>query len=337
MTLPVAEAAIADTEEARREFAALVDSLSPADWSRPVPYGQWTVKDVVAHVVGDLTAGLHGMLVSGQLDPRTILTLARTYDPGPANAQIVAFRKDTSPQELRELLDRSMEPVFDAIRQMKPEHLGWPIPLGPDYEITTEDYLWGDYHFRTHIDEIRRALAVDYQPEELSFLPAIQEKVAGLQRARERFIRAAYSVADDAWDEPSAFPGWTYCHTLAHVAANDLRVHTRLRALLGDRNEAALAALADVHTWNQHSVEERSGCTTAELMDEFAALRHETLRILSRLQEEHLGATFTVSEEGEFPLLEYFDLVAEHELRHGGDLVPASRARRWRAQHPDTT
>lgn len=343
MTLPVAEAAIADMQEARRQFLALVDSLSPADWSRPVPYpinpsgGQWTVKDVVAHVVGDMTAGLLGLLVSGQLDPRTIPQLAKTYDPGPTNAQIVASRKDASPQELRELLDRALEPTFDAMRQATPEHLGWPVPLGPGYEITSEDLLWSSYHDRTHADEIQRALATHHGPEQLSFLPAVQEKITQMHHGRERFIRAAYSVADDAWNEPSAFPGWSYKDILAHMAANDLRVHTRLRAILGDRDEAELAAIRDVHGWNQRSLDERRGRSTAELMDEFAALRYETLRILSRLQEEHLSAKTLVSDVGELSLLEYLDRATNHELGHGGDLVPASRARRWRAHHPDTT
>ena len=69
MNLPVAEAAIADTQEARRQLLELVDSLSPADWSRPVPYGQWTIKGLLAHVIGDMTGGIVAMLVSGQLDP----------------------------------------------------------------------------------------------------------------------------------------------------------------------------------------------------------------------------------------------------------------------------
>src|SRR3990172_5168613 len=99
MTLAVAEAAIADAQEARRQLLELVDSLAEADWSRPVPYGEWTVKDLVAHVIGDLTGGFVGMLVSGQLDPRTIPQIAQTYDPRPINAQEVAARKGASIRE----------------------------------------------------------------------------------------------------------------------------------------------------------------------------------------------------------------------------------------------
>ena len=334
MTLPVAEAAIADTQEARRQLLELVDSLSEADWSRPVPYGQWTIKDLMAHVIGDMTGGIVAMLVSGQLDPRMIPDIAQAYDSRPLNARQVASREDTSPQELRELLDRSPEPLLAATRQAQSKHLHWPIPMGPGYEIETEDWLWFGYHDRVHADDIRRAVASDYQPEPLRFLPQVEAKFFWLQRHREGLLRAIYSVADEAWDEPSASSGWTYRDILAHIAANDLRAHTRLRAVLGQRDEAELAALRDVDAWNKRSVQERRGRSARALVDEMLALRHETLRLLSQLRPEHASATVTTI-KGEMPVLDYIDWVGIHEAEHASHLVPASRARRWRAQHPE--
>ena len=334
MTLPVAEAAIADTQQARRRLLDLVDSLSPADWSRPVPYGQWKIKDLVAHVIGDMTGGFIKMLVSGQLDPHTIPDIARTYDLRPINAQQVASREAMSPQELRELLGRSLEPLFAATRQAQSEHLRWPIPMGPSYEITTEDWLWFGYHDRTHTDDIRRALESDYRPEQLRFLPQVDEKFFWMQRHREGLLRAIYSVADEAWDEPSASPTWTYRDILAHIAANDLRAHTRLRAVLGQRDEAELAALRNVDVWNARTVEERRGRSVRALVDEMLGLRHETLRLLSRLRPEHASAT-VATVRGDMPVLDYIDWVGIHEAEHAGHLVPGSRGRRWRAQHPE--
>ena len=71
---------------------------------------------------------------------------------------------------------------------------------------------------------------------------------------------------------------------------------------------------------------------TLRMMDVADEIRRRRRRV-----EEHLEARITVPEEGELSLVEYIELVAEHELSHGGDLVPASRARRWRARHADTT
>jgi hypothetical protein len=206
--------------------------------------------------------------------------------------------------------------------------------MGPDYEIETEDWLWFGYHDRVHADDIRRAVASDYQPEPLRFLPQVEEKFFWLQRHREGLLRAIYSVADEAWDEPSASPGWTYRDILAHIAANDLRAHTGLRAMLGQRDEARLAVLRDIDSWNKRSVEERRGRSVRALVDEMLALRHETLRLLSQLRPEHASATMATA-RGEMPVLDYIDRVGVHEAGHAGHLVPASRARRWRAEHPE--
>jgi uncharacterized damage-inducible protein DinB len=177
-------------------------------------------------------------------------------------------------------------------------------------------------------------VASDYQPEPLRFLPQVEEKFFWLQRHREGLLRAIYSVADEAWDEPSAYPGWTYREILAHIASNDLRAHTGLRALLGQRDEARLAALRDIDSWNARSIEERRGRSVRALVDEMLALRHETLRLLSQLGPEHASAILATA-RGEMPVLDYIDRVGVHEAGHAGQLVPASRARRWRAQHPE--
>jgi len=53
--LPQVQAAIRDLRQAHRQLLRLVDSLDPDDWYRYVPYGEWTVKDLVAHLVGDMS------------------------------------------------------------------------------------------------------------------------------------------------------------------------------------------------------------------------------------------------------------------------------------------
>ena len=144
-------------------------------------------------------------------------------------------------------------------------------------------------------------------------------------------LRAVYSLAEDAWDEAGPDPGWTYRDTLAHVASNGHRIQTRLRALLGQRDEAELDALRDGHSWNQRAVEERRGRPVSELVDELAAGRHETLRLLSRVRPELLSAPITMSDGSTADVLEYIDMFSGHEAGHAAQLIPASRARRWHA------
>jgi len=69
MTLPQVEAAVEDLRHAHRELLGVVDALSDAGWQRYVPYGEWTVKDMVAHVIGDMSPSGPGLIHAGVLTP----------------------------------------------------------------------------------------------------------------------------------------------------------------------------------------------------------------------------------------------------------------------------
>lgn len=335
MTLPVAKAAVEDLRHAHRELLGVVDSLADEDWARPVPYGEWTVKDLVAHAVGDMSPSGPGLILAGVLTPEFIADTAKTFDVRARNAAIVAERAHYTPAALRQLLFVCHDAMIAAALRLNQSHLPvlqYAVPMGPGYELRVEDWLWYGYHDRLHADDIRRALATRYRPQKLSFLPEIEAKFRLLYRYRDGFLRAVYSVADDAWDEASPCPGWSYRDVLAHVASNDRRVQTRLRALLGERDEGELAALREEDDWNQRAVEERRGRSVRELVDELAANRHETLRLLSRLRPEHLSRPVELADGSHVGVLEYIDLFAQHESIHAGQLVPASRARRWRGR-----
>ena len=101
--------------------------------------------------------------------------------------------------------------------------------------------------------------------------------------------------------------------------ANIAEGYGRLRAVLGEGDPAVAATLTTTER-NQVTVEERRGRPVPELVDELAGNRHETLRILGRLRPEHLNPQ----------LLAALDILSEHETQHAAELLPASRARRWK-------
>jgi len=334
MTLPVVEAAMQDLRLAHRELLRVVDSLSDSDWDRYVPYGEWTVKDLVAHCIGDMSPSGVGLILAGVLTPQFIADTARTFDVRARNAALVDERRGLAREDLRQMLFSCHDAMHNAALKLREEHLpvlAYSVPMGPDYDLHVEDWLWHGYHDRQHADDIRRALQLDWRPQPLTFLPEIEATFRTLSRYREGLLRAVYSLAEDAWDEAGPDPGWTYRDTLAHVASNGHRIQTRLRALLGQRDEAELDALRDGHSWNQRAVEERRGRPVSELVDELAAGRHETLRLLSRVRPELLSAPITMSDGSTADVLEYIDMFSGHEAGHAAQLIPASRARRWHA------
>jgi predicted DNA-binding ribbon-helix-helix protein len=334
MTLPVVEAAMEDLRLAHRELLRVVDSLSDADWERAVPYGEWTVKDLVAHCIGDMSPSGVGLILAGVLTPQFIADTARTFDVRARNASLVDERRGLAREDLRQMLFSCHDAMHNAALKLTEEHLpvlAYSVPMGPGYDLHVEDWLWHGYHDRQHADDIRRALQLDWRPEPLTFVPEIEATLRAMTRYREGFIRAVYSVAEDAWDEEaSSAPGWSYKDLLAHVASNDLRAQTRLRALLGERDDAELAALEDEDAWNLREVEKRRGHTFPQLVEELDANRHDTIEILSRIRSEHHSTHMPLAHGETATPTEYIEMVSGHEARHGAQLVPASRARRWR-------
>jgi hypothetical protein len=222
MTLPQVEAAVEDLRHADGELLGVVDSLSAGDWERHVPYGEWTVKDMVAHAIGDMSPSGAGLIHAGVLTPEFIESTSRGFDVRARNASIVEERRRYTKEDLRQLLFESHDAMIEYALMLDESNLpvlAYSVPMGSDYEIKVEDWLWHGYHDRQHADDIRRAVEMDWQPGHLAFTPAIEDKLRLNVRAQDGFLRAVYSVADDAWDEQSRdAPGWTYHDVLAHVA-----------------------------------------------------------------------------------------------------------------------
>ena len=331
--LPVAEAAVDDLRHAHRDLLRVVDSLSDVDWRRPVPYGEWTVKDLVAHVIGDMSPSGPGLILAGVLTPQFIADTSKGFDVRARNRSLVEERRRFTKEDLRQMLFEAHDAMIAAMLRLQEQHLPvlrYAVPMGPGYELHVEDWLWHGYHDRQHADDIRRALRTDYDPRPLPVLPEIEARFRRLTRYHDGFIRAVYSAAAEAWDERSeACPEWTHREILAHVATNDQRPIARLRAVLGERDEAALAALLETDKWNQEQVDARRARSVGELVDELMANRHQLMLTLSRLKPDHLSANIGLADGSAITVIDYIDRIGEHESMHAGQLVPASRARRW--------
>jgi uncharacterized protein (TIGR03083 family) len=329
--LPAAIAAIEDLRRAHRELLRVVDSLRDADWDRYVPYGEWTVKDLVAHAIGDMSPSGPGLILAGVLTPQFIADTSASFDIRIRNQSLVEERRRYTKEDLRQLLFEAHDAMIEAALRLDDSHravLDFPVPIGPEYELRVEDWLWYGYHDRQHADDILRALEVDYRPQPVESAPEIEATFRAMYRYREGLLRAVYSVADGAWGEPSPAAGWTNLDLLAHVVSNELRAHARLRSLFGETPADELAAINDIDAWNQRQVESRRGRTVRQLVDEMAANRYQTLRLLARVRAEHLSRPITLADGSGIPVAEYIAMFTGHECAHAGQLVSASRARR---------
>jgi hypothetical protein len=331
MPLAVAEAAVEDLTRSHRELLRLVDSLSEGDWERAVPYGEWTVKDLIAHVIGDMSPGWAGLILAGVLTPQFIVDMGRGYDARTANAANVEERRRWTREDLRQMLFEAHDEMIDAALRLDESHLpvlDYVVPMGSGYELRVLDFLWRGAHDRQHADDIRRALETDWAPRDLKFAPELERKMRWVVLSGEVFLRALYSVADDAWGEQALSDGWTYHDVAAHVSSNEVRLQTRLRSALGDGSREELAAINDVEAWNAASVSERRGHSVRDVADEFQAGRFGTMQVLSRFTSETLSNPVMLGDGSTVPASEFVRLLPRHTSMHAAQLIPGSRARR---------
>jgi hypothetical protein len=337
MTLPQAQAAVDDLVHAHRKLLHAVDSLPEEGWARPVPYGEWTVKDLVAHVIGDLSPSGPGLILAGILTPEFIAETAKTFDVRGRNQSLVDERRKFTREDLRQLLFESHDAFIEATLRLEEEHLSvlaYTVPMGSEYNLRVEDWLWLGHHDRQHADDIRRAGDVDYTPEHMTYIPEIELRMRAQQRAHDGLMRAIYSVADDAWAEQSeAVPGWTHHDILAHLSSNEARRRTRLLSALVDPGEKDhyLATVNDVDAWNAEQVAERRDWPTTRLIDELLAGWYEIRKVLVRFNPEHLRSEVILGPGRRIRATEFLERMAGHTAAHAGQLVPASRARRFKA------
>jgi uncharacterized protein (TIGR03083 family) len=330
MPLPIAEAAVDDLTRSHRELLRLVDSLTESDWERPVPYGDWTVKDLIAHVIGDMSPGWAGLILAGVLTPQFIVEMGKGYDARSANAANVEERRRWTREDLRQMLFEAHEEMIAAALRLDESHLPvleYVVPMGPEYQLRVADFLWRGAHDRQHADDIRRALETDWQPQELTFAPELERKMRWVVLSQDTFLRALYSVAEDAWEEQALSDGWTYHDVAAHLSSNETRLQTRLRSALGEASPEELAAVNDIESWNEKTVEERRSLSVREIADEFQSGRFGTMQVLSRFTGETLGAAVRLA-NATVPASEFVKGLSRHTSTHAGQLVEGSRARR---------
>jgi hypothetical protein len=333
MPLPQALAAVVDLQHSHRELLRIVDSLKPADWQRGVPYGEWTVRDLVSHCIGDMSPSGPGLIAAGVLTPEFIAETSETFDVRARNQAMIVERAHFTPEDLRQLLFEAHDAKIEAMLRLDESHLpvlDYTVPMGQGYEIKVLDWLWYGYHDRQHADDLRRALEIDWTPQKLAFDPGLEDSIRLMVRGRDGLLRAIYSVADDAWDIPahSESPVWTYKDVLAHVATNDLRPQVRFRAVMGNADEAEQQRILRTDEWNEEQVSRLRGKTVREIIDEMQANRHDAMVLISQLKPEHLRKMVRFADGREFSMRDYVAFLGEHDSMHAGELVAVSRARR---------
>ena len=138
--------------------------------------------------------------------------------------------------------------------------------------------------------------------------------------AEQRLQEAITRVPPGAWSEQSPNVGWTFKDLLAHLATGDWLCQHLLRGLL---ETGSLPDWLDADAGNAESVAARRGKSVNKLAEERAQHREETIRLIARLQPEHLDSPIDMPWDNilgaQFRL--YLQMFPGHDFGHTAELI----------------
>ena len=142
-----------------------------------------------------------------------------------------------------------------------------------------------------------------------------------LESVRAELLALVQGLDEADVGQQTANPGWTVQDVVAHLASAE-RGHVQVvRALLDD--QGLESASFDLDAFNEREVAARRNRSLADLLEELADGRRETLALLDRLgsadwdRAGHHPGGFDTTVEG------VFRVIAIHEKRHLKDIKAA--------------
>lgn len=112
--------------EERQALLALLESLPPDDWLKPTIAGDWTVKDIAAHLVADDLSRVSSRR-DGHIQPRMPADEPLKAYIDRRNAEWVAAMRRLSPRLVRALLEFGGHETQRLFESLDPLALGVPV------------------------------------------------------------------------------------------------------------------------------------------------------------------------------------------------------------------
>jgi uncharacterized damage-inducible protein DinB len=241
------------------------------------------VHDVLAH----LAAADHVWALAAQGLLKGEAEVAAPLSPeGARSARDRAIERGRamSVTELRDELERRRKLLLGLYELLEKRHLAMRLLAFGDEHNSVRERIWLGYHDRLHRAEIERALRLTWHPQRLTFPPEIQPAIDAL--APDETLYVVYNIDPARWEQRVRGLNWTFRQLLAHVATGDWVLQAHLRHII---ESGTVAAWPDIDAGNAQRIAERQFSTDGALIEEYLSMRHETMRLLSRIEREHLA------------------------------------------------
>ncbi len=195
----------------RDRLDSALAALSEAQMTKPGANGDWSVKDVIAHI----THWEQTMLKNIEKGMR-----GETLEPGgesvdAINARAYAESRDRSLTDVLADFRRSYQQVAVKIQSLPDDALNAPPPFNPQRKGRLWKYIAGESHehYADHIAQINAAAA-----EERTDPRSKQELVERIEEDRAKLWQALTPLTEDRLSSPRDSSGWAIKDHLVHLA-----------------------------------------------------------------------------------------------------------------------
>jgi uncharacterized damage-inducible protein DinB len=274
--------------------------------------GEWTVKDVLAHIAAWDRWEQRNMraLVAGEAP-----VLAATEDIERMNAGFVdAWRQ------------QGLDAVVDELQEARGDWVGWLESLPEEVFYAPHTFDGNDWSFSgllrlywEHDAEHRVQIRAWREAEGLRGVSGTKSiMVASLEAARADLSRAAALVPIEGRDSWPVCGEWTLKDVLGHVADWEAFAIEGLRMMAAGQ-EPQVEPVDDIEAWNRDHAEARREQPWDEVWDDLHRMRRTLMEVLRGVDESLLAPSFPFPWGVEGTPYDWLSVFVGHDREHARD------------------
>lgn len=308
---------VSDLEFGRAEVLKSVAGLSYREMTQVPVFDDWTVKDVLCHIIGwdEWTLENLPLMVQNRADEISAV------NPDTLNQQSLEAWRDKPLSDVLTTIKTTHQKILDIITNLDHKEIDMRRTRGEKI-VTIRSYVINIMidHERQHAEEIqmwRESLDSSINPKQIK---------GELEQNRGKVLATIEGLSEPNVFDQSCFNGWSVKDVLAHLTAWEGRILNGARHLV-DPAQPAPRPIDSILGWNDEMAAYHADRPWPEVQANFIETRQELNDFLDNLQRNDW------KRRGPYPwpdsqgtLAELITVIAEHDTEH----IPALEA--WHNQ-----
>jgi uncharacterized damage-inducible protein DinB len=294
-------------EFGRAEVLNAVDGLSHREMTQIPIFDEWTIKDVLCHIIGWDEWTLKNLPLILQNRAGEVSAV----DPDTLNQQSLEAWRDRPLSEVFTTIRATHQQIVDIVAGLDHKEIDMRRARG-EQTITIRSYVIDIMvnHERQHAEEIQL-----WRESLDSSINSKQIKIE-LEQNRARVLAAIEGLNQADVLDKNCFDGWSVKDVLAHLAAWEGRILNGARHLV-DPAQPAPRPIDSILGWNDEMAAYHAERSWPEVQADFIEIRQELNDFLDKLQRNDW------KRRGHYPwpdnqgtLAELITVIAEHDTEH---------------------